>query len=134
MSQESHYGRTAEEWDRLVEAGTEFLLERARLKKVTTYTEMNATLTRRTGVRPFDFDRADERAAMGHLLGLIVDATYPNTGLMLSALVHYLGENDAGEGFYVLAQQLGLLPPRASADAKMAFWIGQVRAIHERYG
>ncbi len=133
MSLVTHYGRTDEEWDRLVEAGLQFLLERARLDKVTSYSEMNVTVARRTGLHPFDFERADERAAMGYLLGLIVDATFPNTGVMLSALVHYLGENDAGPGFFGLAVQLGLLDPGASADAKLAFWIGQVRAVHEHY-
>jgi hypothetical protein len=64
------YGRDDETWDRLTQAGLEFLIQRARLGKVTSYTELNATLVRRTGFAGFDFDRADERAAMGHLLGL----------------------------------------------------------------
>lgn len=134
MPTETLYGRSDDDWDALVSAGTAFLIERAKLKKVTTYTEMNATLARRTDVAPFDFDRADERAAMGHLLGLIVESNRPTTNLMLSALVHYLGENDAGPGFFVLAQQLDLLPAGASADAKEKFWIGQVNALHAFYG
>jgi hypothetical protein len=128
---ETHYGRTTEEWNTRVDAGTAFLIERARLNKVTTYTEMNATLARRTGLRSFDFDRADERAAMGYMLGLIVDTNLSTTGLMLSAFVHYLDENDAGPGFFSLAQQLGLLNRHASPDLKMEFWIGQVRGLHE---
>jgi len=35
-----------------------FLLERARLQKLTSYTELNATLVRRTGLPGFDFSRA----------------------------------------------------------------------------
>ncbi len=127
------YGRTAEEWAQLAESATAFLVERARLRKVTSYTELTATLVRRTGLRGFDFDRADERAAMGHLLGLVVQDNYPETGLMLSALVHYLDSNDAGPGFYALAQEYGLLPRRASAEAKWTFWVGQVKAIHNFY-
>jgi len=100
----THYGRSEEEWDRLTDEGLAFLIERARLRKVTSYTEMNTTLARRTGLRSFDFERADERAAMGHLLGLIVERNLPTTELMISALVHYLDQNDAGPGFYVLAQ------------------------------
>lgn len=84
----SMYGRDDEAWNRLTEAGLDFLVELARLRKVTTYTELNATLVRRTGMSGFDFERADERAAMGHLLGRIVERNHPTTGLMISALVH----------------------------------------------
>ena len=134
----SGYGRADSEWDELVDAGRNFLVERAKLGKLTSYTELNVTLARRTGCRPFDFERADERAAMGHLLGLIVDrdreivTTEPPA--MLSALVNYLGANDAGPGFYQLAKELQLLPMRASADEKFGFWIEQVKRLHERHG
>ncbi|MFC8797327.1 hypothetical protein ACFT2C_06315 [Promicromonospora sp. NPDC057138] len=49
------YGREAAEWDKLVRGGTEFLVERARMKRTTTYTELDAALVRRTGLRGFDF-------------------------------------------------------------------------------
>jgi hypothetical protein len=93
------YGRGEEDWDQLADAELAFLVERARLAKLTSYTELNATLERRTGLPGFDFGRADERAAMGHLLYLIVERNRPSTGLMISALVTYLGANDAGTGF-----------------------------------
>jgi hypothetical protein len=128
------YGRTDADWDELVAAGRRFLEEQARLRQTTSYTEMNAVLARRTGVRAFDFDREDERAAMGHLLGLIVDETYPENAVMLSALVQYLNENDAGPGFYQLAKDKGLLPRGADATERLAFWAGQVKAVHEHYG
>ena len=79
------YGRDEVAWDQLTEAGTTFLIERAHLRKTTSYTELNAILERRTGLPGFDFTRADERAAMGHLLYLIVMRTWPATKLMLSA-------------------------------------------------
>ncbi|MFI5490536.1 hypothetical protein [Micromonospora echinaurantiaca] len=128
------YGRDDDEWDRLTEAGLAFLIERARLKKTTTYTELNATLCRRTGVRGFDFEQDSERAAMGHLLGLIVDRNRPTTQLMISALVQYLNANDAGPGFYALAVELGMLPRRPSASAKQEFWIRQLNALYAFYG
>jgi hypothetical protein len=104
------YGRDDLVWDKLARAGLEFLVERARLGKLTSYTELDATLVRRTGLPGFDFSRADERAAMGHLLYLIVELNRPATGLMISALVSYLDANDAGSGFYGYAQDLGMLP------------------------
>ncbi|BDH15229.1 hypothetical protein [Streptomyces hygroscopicus] len=133
----SAYGRDENEWDQLTESGRKFLVERARLRKVTTYTELNSILVRRTGHRGFDFERAHERAAMGHLLGLIVLRHHeydPATSrLMLSALVHYLGANDAGSGFYELAKQFDLLPKKASKADKEEFWISQVNALYDHY-
>jgi hypothetical protein len=130
------FGRNQADWDILARAGEEFLIERARLGRLTSYTEMNATLERRTGLRRFDFELQAERAAMGHLLGLIVvERNRPVTGLMISALVIYLDGNDAGSGFYKLAQDLGELPPGTlSARLKERFWIGQVKALHAYYG
>ncbi|MFD9027705.1 hypothetical protein [Streptomyces parvulus] len=132
------YGRADSEWDELVEAGRKFLVERAKLRTTTSYTELNVTLARRTGCRAFDFERADERAAMGHLLGLIVqrdqEIAPSEPPVMLSALVIYLGVNDAGSGFYQLAKELGLLSSSASADEKSRFWIGQLNRLCERHG
>lgn len=128
------YGREDQEWDRLAETGRAFLVERARLRRVTSYTELNAAIARRTGITGFDFAHADERATMGHLLGLIVEQNFPRTGFMLSALVHYLDANDAGPGWlYHLATQLGLLPRTASARSKEEFWIRQANAMHNHY-
>ncbi|MFE0633164.1 hypothetical protein ACFW3D_40310 [Streptomyces sp. NPDC058864] len=132
------YGREESEWDLLVSAGQEFLVERAKLGKLTSYTELSVTLARRTRCRPFDFERADERAAMGHLLGLIVERDQESIPsdppLMLSALVNYLDANDAGPGFYQLAKELQLLPMSASKNERFEFWIKQVKRIHERHG
>lgn len=129
----SLYGRDDLVWDELTRVGLEFLVEQARLGRLTSYTELNATLVRRTGVPGFDFSRADERAAMGHLLYLIVELNRPVTGLMISALVTYLDANDAGGGFYSYAQDLGMLPRNASPMQKLDFWARQVKALHEHY-
>lgn len=134
----SGYGRADNEWDMLVEAGRGLLVERAKLGKLTSYTELSVTLARRTGCRAFDFERADERAAMGHLLGRIVgrdrEIAPSDPPVMLSALVNYLGANDAGPGFYQLAKDLQLLPMSASSDEKFEFWITQVKRLYERHG
>jgi hypothetical protein len=127
------YGRDDAEWDLLIDAGIRFLIERARMRKVTSYTEMNAALARRTGAEPFDFEQVGERHAMGALLETIGERTRPGTGVMISALVHYLNENDAGPGFYGYAQKIGLLPKGSTADEKLVFWASQVEAVHTRY-
>ncbi|MCP3759106.1 hypothetical protein [Streptomyces sp. TBY4] len=127
------YGRSEEEWAKLTEAGLEFLLERARQNRPTSYTELNATLVQRVDTSGFDFSRADERAAMGHLLWLIVERNRPESGLMLSALVFYLNSNEAGPGFFGLAQELGQLSAKASRRQKEEFWVDQLRQLEERY-
>lgn len=127
------YGRDDDTWNQLVEAGHEFLIERVRLGRPTSYTELNAVLVARTGLSSFDFARADERAAMGHLLGLIVELDLPRSKAMISAMVHYLGANDAGSGFYKLAVELGLLAPNATSAQRDKFWIRQFKALREAY-
>jgi hypothetical protein len=129
----SLFGRDELAWDEMAAAAEAFLVERARLARLTSYTELNVTLMRRTGLPGFDFSRQDERAAMGHLLGMTVERNRPATGLMISALVTYLDANDAGPGFYALAQQLGDLPRGASTNAKFEFWVSQVKALHQHY-
>ncbi len=128
------YGRDEASWEELTHAGSAFLVERARLRKVTSYTELNTVLANRTGQPPFDFSQPDGRAAMGRLLGRIVDEAWdPDKKVMLSALVLYLGENDAGPGFYALAADKGLIARNASSATKFDFWATQVRKVHEAY-
>lgn len=131
--EKSYYGRDQETWDRLAEAGLRFLIEQARLQRPTTYTELNAALARRTGLPGFDFGQANERAAMGHLLWLIVERNLPVTGFMISALVNYSNANDAGTGFYGLAQELGLLRKDASPEEKKKFRAEQLNGLYEHY-
>jgi hypothetical protein len=129
------YGRDEESWEELTRTGAAFLVERARLQKVTSYTELNTVLANRTGQPSFDFSQQDGRAAMGRLLGGVVDTTWdPDNGVMLSALVLYLGENDAGPGFYALAADKGLIARNARAAARFEFWAMQVKKIYEVYG
>jgi len=127
------YGRTEADWKTLTEAGLKFLVEQARKKRYPTYTELNEVLQKRTGLPRFDFALELDRAAMGHLLYLIVEEERPKSHHMISSIVLYLNENDAGSGFYRLAESYGLLPPKASAEEKDAFWSGEVNAIHHYY-
>lgn len=122
----SQYGREDDEWAALEAAGWEFLTARARLERPTSYTEMNTVLARRTGVRAFDFDLDGERHAMGELLGQLSERSFAQACLLISVLVHFLNANDAGPGFYELAQRKRLLPPGAD---RLAFWVGHVRAV-----
>jgi hypothetical protein len=127
------FGRDNAEWSRLVQAAEVFLIEQARLGKVTSYTELNTVLARRTGATPFDFGQDGERRAMGALLEEVGERNRPETGVMITALVSYLNENDAGPGFFAYAQRVGLLRSGATADERLEFWASQVRASHDHY-
>lgn len=126
----SRYGRSTADWAALEAAGWEFLVSQARLQRTTSYTEMNTVLARRTGVREFDFDLDGERHAMGELLGQLSERSFGKARLLISVLVQYLNANDAGPGFYQLAQRKGLLRSRASADERLAFWVRQLNAVY----
>jgi hypothetical protein len=134
MSDELVYGRPEPEWDELEETCLAFLLEIARYR-LTTYTELNEVLVQRTGLPGFDFSRAADRAAMGHMLGLAADRTFAESGLLISALVRYKYENGPGTGFYGLASddEHRLLSKKATAMERMDFWALHVRKVQECY-
>jgi hypothetical protein len=127
------YGRTAQEWGELEAAALTFLIEQARLERTTSYTELNTVLRQRTSARTFDFDLESERAAMGELLGRVVLTDMGTSGHMISSIVIYLNENDAGPGFYKFAQSLNRLSSKATRDQKEAFWADEIREIHHFY-
>lgn len=130
------YGRTADDWETLERACLRFLVEQARLGngRTTTYTELNTVLINRTGLPGFDFADQAGRAAMGELLGRVVNramSTYPNFDkLMISSLVTYLNENDAGPGFYQLARQKHLMRP---GQDRLEFWYRQLHDVEDYF-
>ena len=127
------YGRSEAEWEDLVAEAMRFLGEQARLRRTTTYTELNSVLAQRTGQSRFDFSRDSDRAAMGALLGSTSDQSLSDFGAMISSIVIYLNANDAGSGFYHLAVELGLLPAKPSAAQKEIFWTEQMTKVHEHF-
>lgn len=127
------YGRPESEWDELEYACLDFLMERARAG-LTNYTDLNRELVRRTGLAAFDFGQAADRAALGHLLGLVADRTFTESGLLISALVTYLHGDGPAAGFFGLAADHDLISRTATAMERVAFWSGHVRKVEERYG
>ena len=132
------YGRTELEWEALEAAGWDFLITRAKRPgdPRTNYTEVNEILAERTGQPMWNFNLEHDRAAMGELLGRLVDRSYietkdqPSGRLMISAIVMFLNENGVGGGFYRKAASLGLIASeRMSADAKFDFWVRQMTAV-----
>ena len=109
------------------------MVETARSGAYSSYTQVSDELAQRTGFRRFDFSDPGDRSAMGHLLARVAERDLPATGLLLTAIVLYLNGNDAGGGFYTLAAAKGLLPPKASADERLKFWLDQVKGVHAHY-
>jgi hypothetical protein len=70
---------------------------------------------------------------MGALLETIGERNRPETGVMITALVHYLDQNEAGPGFYAYAQRIGLLRRGATSEERLDFWASQVAAVHAHY-
>jgi len=135
VSNDLAYGRPQSEWDELEDACLEFLIEIAPYR-LTTYSDVNEVLVQRTGLAGFEFSQAAGRAAMGHLLGLVADRTFAESGLLISALVKYIHENGPGPGFYAIASddRHRLLPRTASSMARMDFWARHVSQLQEYYG
>lgn len=129
----TRYGRSHEDRRQLTAACRGFLVEYAQKQRTTSYTELNAVLAQRTTARPFDFDLDSERRALGELLGEVALLERPACGHLISAIVLYLNDNSAGGGFFDLAIEIGELSPDATDDQKLAFWAGEVRAVHEHY-
>lgn len=124
------YGRGDDEWNELVDTATEYLIEVARGRRLTTYTDLSTELVNRTGHARFEYDLPRDQAAIGALLGEVTDGTLDQVGAMLSALVVQKGTGDPGEGFYRFARTLGLLQPGVE---KFEFFQAQVARVFEKY-
>jgi hypothetical protein len=94
------------------------------------YGSANEELATRTGQPAFNFGQQAGRAAMGYLLGRISgNRSWPVSQLLLSALVRYRGEADAGPGFYNLAREVGLVHGSLSNLERLEFWLLHVRQV-----
>jgi hypothetical protein len=137
MSHGAMYGRTEHEWQQLEQAGWDFLKERAAERRgdatddpTVSYSDANEELAARTGQPPFDFGQQADRAAMGYLLGRISrHRSWPGSRLLISALVRYQDEADAGPGFFNLARDVGLIHGPLSGLEQLEFWLRHVRQV-----
>lgn len=124
------YGRSDAEWAKLVSAASDYLVEVAKKRSLTNYTDLSAELVGRTGQPRFDYNLERDQAAVGALLGEVTDATFDEIGAMLSSLVVQKATGDPGEGFYRLAKRLGLMQ---SAADKVECFSSQVSLVHAHY-
>jgi hypothetical protein len=139
---EPYFGRTELEWEELAAVAWDLLL--ACRVTVTTYTDLNNDLARLTGQASWNFSNPADRNAMAYLLGELADRSYGECvaagrePVMISALCKFMAKNDAGDGFYGKAVDLGLIPESLYRDkeARFGWWathVGKVQAwLRER--
>jgi hypothetical protein len=115
-------GYSEEQWDTARSQLREAILEAARDRRMTTYTEVSVKIT----AIPAD----PHSPVLSHLLGEVLEEEHDATGLALTALVtHKTGDLEPGGGFYKMARQAGF-----SFSDQHEFWWRNVEAIFKRYG
>ena len=137
MSGGAMYGRAEGEWQELEQAGWDFLKAKAAERRedaahdpTVSYSDANLELAARTSQPAFNFDQQADRSAMGYLLGRISrNRSWPVSRLLISALVRYHGEADAGPGFFNLAREVGLIQGSVSDLERLEFWLRHVRQV-----
>ena len=124
----SHDDDTRAQWILRVR---EFLLERLRLDRTTTYTEVNTVVANRLGVALLDFSNPADRDEMSRILRevVILDQRETGTQRLLTAIVIYLDSNEPGPGFFALGVELGLLASNATRDERLEFWATSARDL-----
>ena len=114
-------GYSQEQWGAARDELREAILEAARDRTMTNYTDVSAKVTA-IPVTP-------RSPALFHLLGEVLEEEYKTTGLALTALVvHRAGDMEPGSGFYRMARKAG-----ATFSDPHEFWVRQVKAIFEQY-
>lgn len=124
------YGRNDDEWETLVDAALDFLIDVAKARTKTTGADLSLELARRTGHPGFDVDCERDRIAIGELLRQVVDLTYADAQAMLSAVVTWHGSGNADEYFYRHATQRQWLTP---GEDRLEFLARQVSGVHDHY-
>ena len=129
--------RTDDEWDELVAAATDILLEQGRKPDPRiNYSTLNRMVAEQTGSEPFGLDTDHGRWAIGAMLAEVNNRTIADIEAvlgrkaLLSVLVWLKDSGDLGNGFYDYARQLGLLKGR-SADDRMVFLSEQMKTVAE---
>ena len=78
-----------------------------------------------------DMSIENDRDDIANRLGVIAEFEQANGRPMLTSLiVHYGNDNNPGEGYFSMAQTLGLYYGSRNAIDRLTFWAGQVRDVY----
>ena len=118
----SHFGLTDHEWSEAKTELREAIIEAARLRQMTSYSEI-APRVSSTQLEPHS-------AAMNHLLGEIFRDEHGAGRPALTAIVtHKHGDKEPGSGFYDMARSLGI-----NVAEPFVYWSSQVQEVFKLYG
>ncbi|NWE74937.1 hypothetical protein [Pseudomonas yamanorum] len=79
-------------------------------------------------------DREEDRDAIARLLGEIALYEYSEGRPMLTALIVHRGDdNNPGEGFFGIAQELKIFNGTRDQISRLTFWANQVTAVHNHW-
>lgn len=131
------YGYGEDQWETLVDEGTNLLEGVSKAQELITYTEFAREL-RAVGRAPWlheiDFNNPSDRNLVSHLLERIGEASYAAHGVVLSAVVQSSDpSNGVGLGFFTLLRKLGLYPINLNETRRIELWAMQVKAVHAHY-
>jgi len=75
-----------------------------------------------------------DRDEIARRLGEIARYEHANNRPMLTSLVvHYGNDNNPGEGYFSIANELGLYNGIRDAIRRLTFWVGQVRDVYNHW-
>lgn len=101
------------------------LLELARARRLTTYSDI-------APIAGLSMENEEDREILSKLLGGIVLHENADGRPMLTALVVHRGsDNNPGEGFFAVAEQIGRFGGSRQQLVRLEFWVNQVREVHD---
>ncbi len=103
----------------------EYLIRKAQAKKTVTYSELI-----RDCRLDLDMSNPADRNEIAHILAEISIYEFQENGVLLSAIVLLQGGNQPGDGFFTLAEELGIF--NSSID-RITFWSQQCDTVFSSY-
>ena len=127
-------GHPDDQWEQLIQAGHDVMVDIARDEGVMTYAQFNEALCSATGLPRFDFSNPGSLKYFSRLLADIVKQDPMCHQFMISAVVKLAPPADGpGSGFFVLAKSLDYPDPMSTKEEKEAFWLKQLAAAHNHH-
>ena len=103
------------------------LVRLARARLLATYSDVSPLIG-------LSMENETDREQIARLLGEIAEFEHGEGRPMLTALIVHRGnDNNPGEGFFSIAQELGLYNGRRDQMSKLTFWVNQVTGVHNHW-
>lgn len=103
------------------------LLRLGRARRLAAYSDVSPLVG-------LSMEREEDRDEIARLLGEIAVHEHGQGRPMLTALVVHRGnDNNPGEGFFAIAQELGLYNGSRDQITRLTFWANQVTEVHNHW-